>query len=333
MALRLTRRDLGPLEKCYAVRPHPGRSALLFASEVRAGGAAFSMEDGRPLPPPGLTGGVMSLVPQPEGALLAVEGFYPPFLAQEAEIIRVGADGRREKLARLPYAHRIEVVDAQGGPWLVAATVCTEKGTRDDWSSPGRLYAGRLSPGGGVPPVLKPLPWKLHRNHGMNSCAHGLLIGAEEGAFLLRPPEGPGQNWTLDRLSDDPCGEAALWDLDGDGAEELICIEGFHGDGITVRARDRDGHYRPVWRPEIPLEFSHALWAGRFGGRATAFLGHRRGRGGLYSLRWEAGQYRLSLQDEGGAPANLAVWRGPEGDALLAANHGQGLCSVYTQSC
>ncbi len=333
------KRVLAGLEKAYSVSAFPigGRDRFLFASELARPSLAF---DGQTLEPsriPVSGGGTMSMVPLPDGrSFLAIESFFPPFAAAGSKLVRVGlgAEGwqKREALT-LPYLHRFGILPAAGGQALVLSVLCEHKADKDDWSSPGLVYTAAMPSSTEGPIRPEPLLEGLPRNHGFFTGTYegrpAAAVASDQGVHLLLPPASSDERWEVRRLIDAPSGEVWLADLDGDGIEELVTIEPFHGTALTVYHRNGNGGFRPVWKAPGALEFAHALWCGRLWGGVCGVCGSRRGEAPLFRFFYEGGTYRTELIEAGASAANVTVGRYRGQDCLLSANHGQDQCVMY----
>lgn len=332
---------LAEAEKCYAVSAFPvgGEDRFLFASEAGRPALAF---DGQTLAAeeiPVMKGGTMSMVPLPDGkGFLAIEGFYPPFDAAGSRLVLVegGAEGwRSREVLALPYLHRFGTVPVPGGRALVLSTLCGRKAHKDDWSSPGCVYAAPLDLRPDGPLRLVPLLEGQFRNHGFFTGTYqgrpAAAAASDQGIHLLLPPLRPGEAWEVSRLTDGPAGEVWLADLDGDGQEELIAIEPFHGSRLVVYHREPEGSFAPVWELPEGLEFAHALWCGTLWGRPCGVCGSRRGSAPLLRFFCEDGRYHTQTIEAGASSANVAAARFQGRDCLLSANHGRGQCAMYLE--
>lgn len=335
------RTQLAPLEKCYAVNAFPlgGRERFLFASEVKASCLAF---DGEELSRETVwtdAGGTMAMVllPGKTDAFLAIQNFFPPFAAADSRIVWVEREAsgtyRVTEYLCLPYLHRFGLVTRAGKTWLVLATLCREKANKDDWSKPGSVYVAALTNSPEETPVYREILGGQFHNHGFfTGIVNGVnaaAIGSDQGAFLLIPPESD-EEWTVRQLTDRPTGEAWLEDLDGDGAQELITIEAFHGSDLKVYHLDTAGDYREAWCLPEKLEFAHALWCGRLWGSVCGICGSRRGTAPLLRFFWDKGSYHAELIEAGASAANVWVGEHRGEQCLLSANHGQSACVMYT---
>ncbi|MDO4573331.1 MAG: hypothetical protein Q4C13_08170 [Clostridia bacterium] len=339
--MRVKKLDLMRLERCYAVAAVPvrGRMQMIFATEGQGACCAFDLEGRRQPDVWTEPGGTMSIVPVPgrDADFLAVQRFFPTFDAADARIVRaqMQADGewRVQTAALLPYVHRFDLLQAGGRVYLIASSLCEAKNAKDDWSSPGRVYAGVLPENGEGALKLEPVLDGLVKNHGYSRCRYqgrdAALVTAEEGVFLLCPPEAGADSWTVRQLLDKPASDAVLTDLNGDGRDELVTIEAFHGDRLTVYEQDGASGFRTAYRYERPFEFGHVVCAARLGGVATVVCGCRRAGKELFLLRASRGGYEYEILDEGVGPSNVAVLNLPDRDLILAANREAAMASLY----
>ena len=112
----------------------------------------------------------------------------------------------------------------------------------------------------------------------------------------------------MTRLLDREISDAAVVDIDGDGIEELIAIEGFHGGHITINKPVKGG-WQEVYR--YPAPFAHVVWGGSVLGAPALILAYRDDNGALMLLRKSArsGAYYMEhfVIDELVSPTNLMV--------------------------
>lgn len=336
--MKIQKRVLAPLEKCYAVHALElgGRLKYLFASEVNAPCFCIDAETLACDTVWTQGGGTMGMAPFGDAGdtFLAIQNFFPPFVAADAKIVRVRAtaDGyETQDFLHMPYLHRFGIIAREGRQWLVLATLCRSKQNKDDWTQPGSVYSLDLNDPEAKPRLV--LDGQFH-NHGFYTgsfagqpCA---AIGSDQGAWLLFPPEGEGEDWRIRQMTDVPTGEVWLEDLDGDGLEELATIEAFHGTALRVYHQTEEGRWRCVWTCAQSMTFAHALWCGELFGRRCGVCGSRRDTAPLFAFWMEDGQYRTELIEEGASASNVWVSRYRGQSCLLAANHGRNECAMYT---
>lgn len=342
--MRIEKRKLGSLEKCYAVSlfRDGGRNHLLAASEKVNQCRMYGMDGAQESVVWDGPGGTMSLVPMrdQEGRFLASQKFYSPDDSKEAAIVsavHVGDTWRVETLAKLPHVHRFDILKGRDGArYLIACTVKSASEYEGDWRFPGKVYAAELLEGGlkkGEPLDFTVLKGDMYRNHGY--CRHRgqdgeeALVSSDEGAFLFAPPAERGGEWRIRRIADMAASDAVLWDLDGDGEEELLILAPFHGDTLAV-CKWRDGKYEKVYEHPEKLSFLHAICPGYIGGTPCVYVGHRGGDRDLGAVvaDKEAG-YRFLVIDRGCGPANCVYYREGGVDKLLAANRETDEIAVY----
>lgn len=342
MPERFERFELAELERCYAVRALRlgSETRLLYATEGRGPCLQFDahtlqrLENVWDEP-----GGTMSIIPIPgkPREILAVQRFFPTFQAPEARIAWgvLTEEGHWElhDFVSLPYVHRFDLLPAQSGCWFVGATLCTAKRDKEDWSSPGKVWVGRLPESWHDPMPLTALLEPLTRNHGychvfQNGLHHG-VVTCDEGVFCLTPPSEATGDWRMERLLSEPVSDISFVDIDGDGRLEGLAIEPFHGERMTLYRWGEAG-LEPIWRMPFPTEFGHVTWGGILGGRPAFLAGYRKGKAELLLLRAD-GTGGLSVQaiDAGEGPSNIDVTTIDGRDCILAANRMTGKAALY----
>ncbi|MDR1899814.1 MAG: hypothetical protein LBQ55_07405 [Treponema sp.] len=287
-------------------------------------------------------GGTMSLIqiPGSNGEFIAVQHFFPGFKSAGAKLVWGRRDPRGvwkvEDLAALPYMHRFDLFSVEDEIYVLAATLCGSKKDREDWSDPGKVYAGKLPsrPEEGI--LFTPILENLTKNHGYcRALLEGSPAGfvtSDEGIFTVIPPKRRGGAWTSGTVMRRPVGDVAVCDIDGDGADELITIEPFHGDQFVVNKKRGEG-YEIVYRYPGDIQFAHAVVGCTLRGKPAVVGGVRRKNCELFILRHtrEKG-YELTLVEEGAGPSNAAVVSGGERDFIISANHTRNEAAVYVVS-
>lgn len=300
-------------------------------------------------------GGCMSLVPDPErsGELYAVMGCFLGYKFQGGGVYWTRAAREGESAAvrvlDLPFAHRLGIVRRGAARYLLAANLAADKKDAADWSRPGGVHAAVLDGKADTPLQLQPVLAGIHRNHGFLLAelegAPTLLIGAAEGLIGIDvAPANKG--WTSRQVLAQETSEMAVFDVDGDGADELITIEPFHGN--TLRAYRKSGKsWTPFWDTE--LEFGHCVLAGMFDGRRSIIVSNRAGGKDLLLFQFgdEPARPKRIVVDAGAGAANMLVLGhggrgGPGGrdggtglggndshDRLFAANQAAGEIVMY----
>jgi hypothetical protein len=276
-------------------------------------------------------GGCMGLTfdPGSPSEAWAIFGCFVGYDFQGGGLYRIPAGGEPERVLDLPYAHRLGFLEKGGRRLLVAASLAGHKKDASDWSTPGAVYAAET---GGDPARrrLEPVLGGIHKNHGFLVAPldgrRSLLIGGSEG-LLAADLEEAGPGWSWRQVLPGETSEMALADLDGDGRDELVTIEPFHGNLLRAYRRAGSG-WSAFWEAE--LQFGHGLWAGTFQGRPTVLVGNRAGPKDLVLFAFDPdGQPRRIVVDEGAGAANALVVRTPGGHALLSANQAAGQIALY----
>jgi hypothetical protein len=285
----------------------------------------------------------MAIIPMPPftgipNSLLIIDGFFPIFQSEGAGAsLYSGAPDspepwKRQRLFDLPFLHRMDLVFPSGKPAIIAAALCGRKDFRDDWSSAGAVYAVEISEDRSQCQVGKPILGGISKNHGMfvqrRKEGEEVFVSGEEGVFSIRVPKVE-EEWHSEKILDTATGDVVLNDLDGDGEEEILAIQPFHGDTACIYKKI-GGEWRPVWK--APLDFGHVAWAGEIRGRKSVILGSRAGKKelSLYSLkdpsRWD---FERIILDEGKGAANIAVVNEDDRDLVFASNVAVGEVTLY----
>ena len=279
-------------------------------------------------------GGCMALVEDPERPtdLYSIMGCFVGYKFQGGGIYRIRSNGPLERVADLPFAHRIGVVRRGNRRYLLAANIAEDKKDPADWSRPGAVHAAELN-GLDATLVLKPILPGITRNHGFLACRfegrRSVLIGGGEGLFSL-DLESEGPQWQSRQVLPHEVSEIAVADLDGDGLDELVTIEPFHGSALKAYRRTTAG-WSPFWETEI--SFGHCVLAGQFQGRQVVLVSNRTGSKDLLMFRFSsraASKPDRVVVDAGAAAANMLMLSVDGVDRIFSANQGAGEIVFYT---
>ncbi len=287
-------------------------------------------------------GGTMTLLPLKhcQGALLAIQEFFPIFKSENAGIVLAqagpcpGEPWQSRRILDLPFVHRIEIANVGNTPYIVAATLCEKKSYTEDWSSPGAVYAGPVPSNVQDDWQVEKILEGITKNHGLHICkldgCSVVLVCGQEGLFALEIPQIPGQTWQSKRLLDHEVSDIYAADIDGDGRMEIAAIEPFHGNKLVVYRSCPIG-VEPLC--EYPLDFGHVVWMGSILSSPAIVVGNRGGNKNLVLLRFRTSKGRLQLDpivlDQDVGPTQIAVVSRPDGDFILSANHGANEVALY----
>lgn len=337
---------MAELEKCYSVAPlyYQGKQHILVAAEKKNRCILFDASGKEKTTVWEGPGGVMSMVQVPgtDGQFLATHKFYSPNDSKEAKIVIATPDGSGNwnirTLVDLPFVHRFDILSSNGENYLIACTLKSGHEYKDDWSSPGKVYAAKL------PDDLSDFNDKhqlklevikdgMLKNHGYYRIVEtektSALVCSDNGVFRFYPPESPTDKWKETKLLDQPTSDAVLADLDGDGKMELIVMSPFHGDEISIY-KEAEGKYVKVFQYPEKAEFLHAIWSGTLGGKKVVIIGHRKGARRLFALLWTDGHYTFKTIDDDCGPANAYGYNCDDKDILIATNREIDQIAMYT---
>ena len=171
----------------------------------------------------------------------------------------------------------------------------------------------------------------------MTLCSLGgvetLLVTADEGVFAWRideMPARPDTTWKPEKILANPVSEIGVIDLDGDGADELVTVEPFHGEDLCVYSQD-GGEWKRVAREQ--LEFGHGLSVGTLGSTPVAAVGNRAGASDLICIDCPDGNLaspRRTVIDPGAGAAGTAVVDSGGESFIVSSNAALGEYARYT---
>lgn len=346
--MKIEKKVIGNLTKCYSIAPlhYKGRDHILVAAEKVDRCLLFdtdgNLEDTLWTEP----GGVMTMVQVPgtDGQFLATQKFYSPNDSKEAKIVIVTPDEEKgwevRTLVELPFVHRFNIVERNGIHYLIACTLKSGHEFKDDWSSPGKVYAAVLPQDlSGFDEAhqlkLEVIKDDMRKNHGYYKVEdQGLetsIISSDSGVYQFLPPEHPSESWEIRQLIKEAASDAVLVDFDEDGEKELAVISPFHGDKISIWKKT-DGEYKEIYVYDGPAEFNHAIFGGMLCGRPALVIGHREGERNLLAFTYNPDQasYEAEILDRDCGPANVFKYTKNGKDILLSTNHGIDEIAMYT---
>lgn len=281
-------------------------------------------------------GGVMSMIPLPnvKNQFLAITDFYlkeSPSKAKLTWITYNKDQGFKSKdLFYLPYLHRFDVYEVEGNLYFFGCTIAHVKEHKEDWRSPGKVYAAKLPIDLNEPFELEVIKEGLTRNHGYSrsndkTCGY---IASDEGVFKVEPPSSQKPEWTFTHILQGMVSEIALIDIDKDGIEEMITIEPFHGNAIHIY-KLVDGEYERVYTYPYVIDFAHTLVATQLNGVPSFVGGIRRENADLFIIQHINGDYVTTIVDHGVGPANCDVYHDEQVTIIHSSNHTQNHAALY----
>lgn len=340
--MNIEKRHLDDIKRCYCASniQMDGKNHILFASEdPEVGCEMFSGEDfdqkemvwTKP-------GGCMSIIPIPhvEHQVLAVQEFYLKVSPSLSKIVWGTYDKQTgwkfQDVLSMPYIHRFDIYHVDGVNYFIGATIATSKEDKNDWSVPGRIYVGVLPEDLSKGIEVSVLCDGLYRNHGYwHAKEDGKDVGyfgSDQGIMRVTPPTHVGEDWSCEKILDGQIGEIATIDIDGDGVDEIMTIEAFHGDRIKIYKKI-DGAYEEVYHYDQKIDFAHTLVGAKLAGVNTFLAGVRREEAELFYVQYIDGAYVTTIIEKGVGPANLCVVNEEERDLIVAANHTKNEAAVY----
>ena len=340
--MRIERRFLAGMNRCYAAThiDVDGQTRILLATEGEGPCLAWVGPDHEgPHTVWAGPGGTMSMVPIPgtNGEFLAVQKFFRMFEWEEAKLVHVkpAGDGsyRVTDALHLPYIHRFDLLPVRDRLYFIGCTLATRKASREDWSSPGKIFVGEYR--GAGPLQVSVLKDGLTQNHGYSRLERdgrvSSLVTCREGAYEVTPPQQPGADWGVRQFMDWPISDIAAIDIDGDGELEFATIEPFHGSHFRVYKRDA-GAYRMVYQHPEVSEFYHVVTGTTLAGKPVFVGGCRRGRQQLFyvhALQDDPLVLQAEVIEEGVGPSNVHVMHEPGRDIIVSANRERAEAALY----
>jgi len=340
--MNFDKRILASLDRCYSAAHIVvgGETRILVATEGKGACLAWTGADYRnshvvwdgP-------GGTMSIVPIPgtDGEFLAVQKFFRMFQWEEAKVVHVRptSNGRYEvtDVLHLPYIHRFDILPVGNKLHFIGCTLATHKDSKEDWSSPGKIWVGEYK--GPGPLQVSVLEEGLSQNHGYSRLVRDgsvcSLVTCEQGAFEVTPPQQPNGSWAVRQFMDWPISDIAAIDIDGDGELEFATIEPFHGSHFRVYKKI-DGAFRKVYEHPEVSEFYHVVVADTLASQPVFIGACRRGKQQLFVVQAvQTDPLRLQAQviDEGVGPSNVHVMHEAGRDIIVSANREKAEAALY----
>lgn len=341
--MKFEKKILANLHRCYAVSSFDINSErkIFFATEGEGPCYMFSGPDFKQSTVWDGPGGTMSIVPIPgkNGDFLAVQNFFPTFRSENATIVWAkpleNGEWDVRTILNLPYVHRFDILTSGGVNYFIGATLCTSKKDKDDWSDPGKIYVGVLPDDLSQPIELTVIKEGLTKNHGYcrtvwNGKTAG-MVTCEEGVFAVIPPKSIGEEWTIETVLERPVSDIAVIDIDGDGMDELVTIEPFHGGNFVINKKIGE-KYEVVYKYPKEMDFGHVVWGGMLRGVPTIIGGYRRFEKELFYIQCESQNpltFKTGVIEAGTGPSNIYVINDKDRDIIVSANREIGEAALY----
>ncbi len=332
------------IEKSYSlnIAHHENGPELLIGSEIKGHNYRFNWKTKDSTTIGEEIGGTMTMLPLPRRSAdyVSVMGMYPPFLGETAgayfnKFLGNNAEWETRQVLSLPFAHRLEILQGQEHDYLFVASVAEHKENPEDWSQPGKVFATVIHED------LNPADFELvaggiTRNHGM--IVHrfkdgpALLVSGKEGILAIRENPGGSTRFAKDTLFKNEVSEMFLHDLDGDGEDELVTIEPFHGNKLAVYKKIDDNWFLKF---SNELSFGHGLWVGDFNETPTIFVGNRADHCDLYAYQPSAKgslEFTRNILEPKTGTTQTIVFEYQNQSILAASNPLNSEVACYTQT-
>lgn len=286
----------------------------------------------------GCPGGVMSFVPVPghPDLFYSIMALFPGFVGQEAGVFkhrRTAAGWKTQRCMHLPFAHRCDVITVGGENYLFAVSVSKFKSEPADWSNASEIYVCKLDPNTGEPGEARLVDNTIFRNHGMlkvlKDGVETIMVSGAEGIFSIEMTECG--EWHLHRIFDHEVSEFGFVDFDGDGVDEMVTIEPFHGENFVIYKMIA-GQWQQIHHGE--LSFGHGLSCGMLNGEAIAVVGNRRDSLALRKVHLEdASNWKFVEEDIelGVGPTQTQVFEFDGKDYILSADQKKNQVVLYSE--
>jgi len=305
-------------------------------SETKPEVYLYNLSSGKSSFVSGCPGGVMSFIPLPgnPNMFFSIMGLFPPFIGAKAGVFmheRNDENWATTKVMDLPFAHRCEIVNRNGINYLFAASVSVHKKDPADWSKKGEVYLARLGKDFQLPLKWEKIDDSLTRNHGMiRAQVNGketVCISGAEGIFYFE--QDANDAWIKKPLFEKEVSEFGFVDLDGDGQKELVTIEPFHGQTMSVYKKMEE-----KWELKFSdsLSFGHGLSCGMFKQKPIIVVGSRRGTFALDMFKvvnFQNGIFKREMIEGDTGPTQTQVFFANGTDYILSSNQKKNEVVLY----
>lgn len=346
--MRIEKKVISDLNLCYSIAPMvlPAGKYFLVAAEKKDPCYLFDEAGNKVETVWTEPGGVMTMlqVPGSDNSFLATHEFYSPNDSKNARIVIATRTDEGnwdiKTLVNAPFVHRFGILESHGENYLIVCCLKSGHEYKDDWTSPGQVFAALLpddlsafNSGHQLPLTL--VMDGLTKNHGFSvyedDSGQSAVVSAENGVFRFYPPKQAGGDWQIEQLFDQPVSDAVLLDFDGDGVPELGCLAPFHGNDLFILKKDKEGAYQKIWEMGGNHKMWHASFACHILGKPAWLVGDRKGERDLFMITCEGGAFAAILIDHDVGPANAMHFINSEGkDIVIAANRETNEVAMYT---
>ena len=336
----LRKKKILDIDAVYTVNAFRNEAGFYIAAGSETGPEVtlYNMESGEKHPIPHLPGGMMGFVPIPgkPDLFASIMGMFPPYNGRDAGIYlhtRMGTNWESGKALSLPFAFRCEILDTGGKPYLVVATLSQDENEAGEGPVPGELHVIELQ-------HCEIRKWKstvvegsIIGNHCMvRSRLEGrevIYIAGQQGIFCL---DRNGDDWVLKQVFYGEVREMAFIDLDGDGKEELVTLEPYHGDFLNIYKQEGANWEK---RFSDSLASGQGLSAGIFDSEPLIVSGNRGASRALEAFRGmdliRGKAERMTIEESAG-PARTRIFSFNSEDYILSANQIKNEVAIYTGS-
>ena len=327
------------LEACYALERIQNDTSdyILVASELDKPCYAFDLNNNfEKIDVWPNIGGTMTIVHIP-GTLnfLATQCFYPGFNSLNCRIVKGSFNGHDwdiKFIADFPYLHRFDLVDLGDDRYhFIGCTIANSKKDSEDWNDPGKIFVGIYDDTESTLKDIQTLKTRITMNHGYRSVKeHGFsLITGKEGIFKLAYPKADERDseWKVTKIFSQETSDIAYTDINGDGEDEYLIIQGFHGDELKLYDYSFKTNFY-TYSQKTP--FGHAIWGGKLMGEPHFIFGYRSGSGNLFSLLMTPeGKIVEQMIERHVGPSNILIFNKDGKQFLASANHAVNEFAVY----
>ncbi len=326
------------IEAVYTAHAFQNESGFYIGagSETKDEASLYNMLNGEISPIPRQPGGMREFLPVPGNPdlFISIMGFFPDFNGQDAGIFlhtRMETNWESGKALALPFVHRCRTLSLEGRHFLIAATSGKPGDKAGDSPEPGEVHVIDLE-------HCEIKRWRstviddsINRIHGIcKTLINGtetVCISGDQGIFYI---EYDGENWRVNQIFFREVSEMGFADLDGDGRDELVTIEPYHGNTLNIYKKD-GANWVPRFSAELTL--GHGLSAGIFRSEPTIVVGNRSGSMALESFVVSdllRGNVERRIIEESAGAVRSQVFTFDSVDYILSANHRRNEVALYT---